>query len=478
MKKQWYLLLLLACTAMAAEAKVKIAQVFSDHMVLQQGKNITVWGTAEPGERISVKIGGRSGKATTDAQGYWQTVLAPLKATAKPLEMTVKGDRGKTVLRDILVGEVWLASGQSNMEYSMNNHPRYRKPKKGDPERLFREFTAAKNPLIRIMNIKKDLKADSLPTDGWQRLGEESLRPFSAPAYFFAKNLHDSLQVPVGIIASAWGGTAIETWTPLEAYRQSEQLKEHLNGDRYGTEPVGNRYDKMIAPMAPFALKGFLWYQGETNLINGDGATYAEKFRTLVGSWRKAWQDDGLPFYYVQLSPMRYSARKTDAVAHSWIDLPRFWDVQAEGMAIPNTGMAVTTDIPDDLGDIHPSYKWIVGERLARWALNRTYGQNNVVCSGPVMQSVSEENGKIIVTFGNTGAQLATRDGKAPDWFYVKRPDHRFERVKAEIAGNTVILSPTRIGHPLVVRFGYDETAQPNLINPEGLPALPFEYRQ
>lgn len=447
--------LFLSATGLLLNAKVYVAEVFTSNMVIQQQKNIIVWGKADAGEKVNVRLGSQNQTVTADAQGKWSVALKPMNASMKPLVMTIKSKQNKILLKNLLIGEVWLASGQSNMEYSMHEHLKYKKPKKGDPDRLLHEWEQARNENIRVLYVRKDLNGELLPTEGWQRVDTTSLKPFSAPAWFFAKMLQDSLRVPVGIITSAWGGTKIEVWTPDK----------------------GDRYNHMIRPMVPMALRGFLWYQGETNLINGDIEAYAPKFEHLVDSWRKAWGDDTLPFYYVQISPYTYSQRKDYIVPHTWQDLPRFWQVQARGMEIPHTGMVVTTDLPEDLNDIHPPYKWIVGERLCRWALRHTYGYDHIECQGPVLHKATIQGDKAIMEFDHADDGLMTADGKEPDWFYTNSRGGRFYKTKAVISGNSVIVDINpKERHP-VVRFGFDEVAQPNLRNHAGLPAQPFEYK-
>ena len=475
--RRFLLLLCLLCGAAWMNAKVRLANVFTHSMVLQQEKPLNVWGTADAGEPVYVKVGNHTAKTIADAEGNWSVRLEPLEASAKPVKFIVKGKKNKIELSDVLVGEVWLASGQSNMEYSMNNHPHYAKPRQGDPDRLLHEYEQASNPMIRLLYVRKDLKCDTLPTSGWQKINRESLKPFSAAAYFFAKALQDSLKVPVGILSSSWGGTPIETWTPAEMYRNSPLFSGQMEGNKLRTndETVGWRYEKMIAPIAPMTLRGFLWYQGETNLIGGDTDIYTEKMRLLVEGWRKAWDDSLLPVYYVQISPMLYTGRKADVVPKTWQDLPRFWDAQARCMdVIPHTGMVVTTDIPEDLSDIHPPYKWLVGERLAKWALHHTYGRKDIVCCGPTLRTIRTEGDSLVVEFGNIGSGLVTRDGKAPDWFYAYTKKKRFGRVNATLHDNKIYISRNGLPRHTVLRFGWDETAQPNLMNLEGLPALPF----
>lgn len=436
-------------------AAVRTANVFSSHMVVQQDKPFVIWGTADAGEQVTVTFAGKKATTKADSDGRWQATLPAMKANGKGQTVTIKGKNDKQMLADVLIGEVWLASGQSNMEYSMNNHPKYKKPQKGDPDRLQKEWEQASNPHIRLLYVEKNLKTDTLPTSGWQTVTKESLQPFSAAAWFFAKMLQDSLQVPVGIISTSWGGTKIEVWTPGK----------------------GDRYEHMVRPIAPLALRGFLWYQGETNLINGDVDAYQPKFEGMVKAWREAWGDDTLPFYYVQISPYTYSLRKDYIVPHTWQDLPRFWTVQSRcQQTIPNSGMVVTTDIPERLDDIHPPYKWIVGERLCRWALNHTYGHSDVECQGPVLKSATREGSKVVLEFDHADGGLTTSDGKQPDWFYANTKGGRFAKAKVELDGNRIIVEVGGQKHP-VVRFGFDEVAQPNLRNRAGLPAESFEVK-
>ena len=238
-------------------------------------------------------------------------------------------------------------------------------------------------------------------------------------------------------------------------------------------------YEHLMAPLVGYTIRGFLWYQGESNLLNlRDTDQYIDKQQHLVNIWRTLWNDDDLPFYYVQISPYNYSTRREDIIQKTWIDLPRFWTAQAECMKQKHTGMIVTTDIPDVLTDIHPPYKWIVGERLCRWALNRTYGFKNVECCGPILQKANRNGDKVILEFEHCEGGLTTSDGKQPDWFWANtRNGGSFRKIDATIEGNRIILDiPEKLEHP-VIRFGYDETAQPNLRNNAGLPAQPFEIK-
>lgn len=455
-------------------SQVRLPKVLGDNMILQQGKKVNIWGYSAPQENITVKFQKQVKKVKADENGNWAVKLDELTATKTPQQLIVQGKKNKVVLKNILIGEVWLASGQSNMEYSMNNHPKYAKPKKGDQDYLYKEYTNANSPIIRTFYVEKNLKSDSLPSKGWQIINQETLAPVSAPAYFFAKSLVDSLDIPVAIISTSWGGTPIETWTAEEAYMNSAIFKNDVTDHKLKGISIGERFDKMVKPIIPYSLKGFLWYQGETNLMNGDLTIYADKQKLLIDSWRSAWNDDSLPFYYVQLAPYIYSQRRGDLVANTWETLPRFWEVQTSCLNIPHTGMVVTTDLVDDLKDIHPSYKWIVGERLARLALCNDYGKKDLVCNGPTFKKMSFDEDNIILEFENIGSGLTTNNNNAPDWFYIKDKDGRFKKAEAAIRDNKIILErKDKINNP-VVRFAWDEVAMPNLINKEGLPALPF----
>lgn len=458
---------------------IELPKVISDNMVLQRDKPVTIWGKAKPNETITLTFKKQTKKAKADAEGKWQLSLAPLKASATPSTMEINGADEKITLKNILVGEVWLASGQSNMEYSMNKHPKYAKPKKGDPDYLSKAFNAKQDPRLRLMYVEKNLKAKDLPSDGWHIADTTALAPASAVAYFFAQKLIAELDVPVGIITSAWGGTPIENWTPMQAYTSNPLFVDKITGDKLDNQQIGMRFEAMIRPMAPYTLGGFLWYQGETNLINGDSTIYIDKQKALVDSWRTAWNDKNLPFYYVQIAPHNYSKRTKDRVTHTTEALPEFWEAQTEFMKrTANTAMVVTTDLVDNISDIHPSYKWIVGERLAKLALAKQYGKKEVVSSGPVFKKMTIKGDKAILEFDSIGSGLkSTSSDGSLNWFQISGEDVAFQDAKAVIEGNKVIVSSDKVKKPSNVRFAWDEAAMPNFFNNEGLPALPFRTK-
>ncbi|KDN55453.1 sialate O-acetylesterase [Flavobacterium seoulense] len=459
---------------------IELPKVISDNMVLQRNKPVNIWGKANPNENITVVFKKQIKKTKADAEGKWQLSLAPLKASAVPDIMEINGEQEKITLKNILVGEVWLASGQSNMEYSMNKHPKYAKPKKGDPDYLSKAFNAKQDPRLRVMYVSKNLKSKDLPSDGWHMPDTTNLAPTSAAAYFFAQKLIKELNVPVGIITSAWGGTPIENWTPMQAYTSNPLFADKVKDGYLDKQQVGMRFEAMISPMAPYTLGGFLWYQGETNLINGDSTIYIDKQKALTDSWRAAWNDKKLPFYYVQIAPHNYSNRSKDRVSHTTEALPEFWEAQTEIMKrVPNTAMVVTTDLVDNISDIHPSYKWIVGERLAKLALAKQYGKKELVSSGPVFKKMTIKGDKAILEFDSIGSGLKTTssDGSL-NWFQISGEDGSFQDAKAVIDGNKVIVSSDKISKPANVRFAWNEAAMPNLFNNEGLPALPFRAKK
>lgn len=459
---------------LAAHAQIRLPKVLTDNMVLQQGKQVCIWGEAPAGAQVQINFMKQKKQVNSDNIGRWMIHLDPMEATKSPQKLTIRCGKDKKVLENILVGEVWLASGQSNMEYSMNNHPKHPRPKRGDKEYLHKAFMEADSPMIRVLHVKKQL-TDTLPTDGWKVLTQESLAPISAVAYFFADSISRHLDIPVGIISTSWGGTPIEAWTSLEAYENSPVFENKVSYNRLDGVDIGKRFDCMIAPLIPYTLRGFLWYQGEQNLIQGDTDIYTEKQKLLIEDWRNLWKDQSLPFYFVQLAPYVYSQRRNDAIAKTWEALPQFWQAQQACLEVPNTGMVVVTDLIDKPSEIHPSYKWTVGRRLARLALNKTYGCKDIICKGPSFKSVTFKGNVAIVEFKNVGKGLMTDDGKTPDWFWMADKSGRYFQSEARIiAPDKIEVKCNRYEKPLSVRFAWDETASPNLFNSEGIPAVPF----
>jgi len=396
------------------------------------------------------------------------------------------------------VGEVWLCSGQSNMQMVV-----------GGVNNAAKEMAEAKYPRIRQCRVPN--KASGLPAEDarcwWAECSPTTVRGFSAAAYFFGRELHKSLGVPIGLVNSSWGGTRIEPWTPAAGFDTVPELQNFKKMVTYGNKQYAKKlagaldgieawvketrqalaegrsvkpmpgprhpfesrsaptglYNGMIHPIVPFAIRGAIWYQGEAN--RNDGMLYFHKMRALIGGWRKVWDQGEFPFYFVQIAPYKYG-RGPHALAF-------LWEAQTAALSIPNTGMAVINDI-GNLTNIHPKNKQDVGKRLALLALARTYGQADLVCSGPLYKSMSVEDGKIRVNFEHVGGGLVSRDGKALDWFEIAGSDKKFAKAKAEIDGDSVIVSSEEVGKPVAVRFAWSELAEPNLMNKEGLPASAF----
>ena len=466
--------LMAAVCGWPAQAQVSLPSVIGDNMVLQQDQPAPVWGWAKPGERVIVRFAGQERASTADATGRWQVKLDSLRASATPAGMVIAGD-GKVVLTNILVGEVWFCSGQSNMEKPIGSQ-RGQKP----VFNFEQEMGSANHPQIRLFKAEKtQVSAPANNVKGaWSVCNSNSLEQtkFSAAAYFFGRELHEKLKIPIGLVESSWGGTRIELWTPREGFALVPGLAEYA-GNPTGTHrqvKASSLYDGMVAPLVPFAIRGALWYQGESNLVDAnDGLRYADKMKALILGWRKMWAQGDFPFYYVQLAPYAYSQRK-DPISHTTGELPLIWEAQTLSLNLPNTGMIVTTDLVDDLRDIHPRNKLDVGRRLARLALAKDYGFKNLVCSGPFYQRLEIHGSKAVLFFDGVGGGLVSQNGQPLNWFTVAGPDGKFEPADAVIEGNTVVISSPKVPAPRAVRFAWDEAAQPNFFNKDGLPAVPF----
>ncbi|MGB9623866.1 MAG: sialate O-acetylesterase [Phycisphaerae bacterium] len=487
-----------------ASADVRLPHVIGSHMVLQRDMPVPIWGWAEPGEAVTVRIDDHEASVKAGADGKWQVRL-PAMAAGGPHTMTVAG-RNRIELKDVLVGEVWICSGQSNMDMGIKS------VRDAD-----REIASAQYPRIRLLWVPYRTSPDPLDDAdvSWLPCSPENVATrgffnggFSAVAYFFGRDLHKELNVPIGLIHVAWGGTKIEPWTPRAGFEQVPAVRDFVKVIDEATpnfnkavrravaeyeawlpkaraameanKPVpappawpkhlledngqpSSIYNGMIHALVPFAIRGAIWYQGESN--NPDGMLYFEKMKALVGGWRRVWNEGEFPFYYVQIAPL-------DAVYEN-DRLPRLWEAQLAALTIPNTGMVVTTDI-GDLKDIHPKNKQDVGKRLALWALARTYGRDNLVYSGPLYKSMAVEGDRIRIRFDHVGGGLASRDGKPLNWFEIAGDDRKFVKAEATIDGDSVIVGSPKISAPAAVRFGWNRAAEPNLMNKEGLPASPF----
>ncbi len=467
----------------SARAELKLAAIFGDNMVLQQQKPVPVWGWTQPGAEVTVTFAGQTKSTHADANGKWLVKLGKLKASFTPQDLIVQSRETKT-LTNILVGEVWLASGQSNMEKPIGKQPG-QKPCFNYEQ----ELAAADYPDIRIFQVEKTLAA--APQDdlekfySWRECSSNSLDSthFSAAAYFFGREIYTNLNVPVGLVESSWGGTRIEPWTPPVGFQQIPSLAGLAETQAVAGEKIPNTrpmviYNAMIAPIAGFALRGALWYQGESNLMgtnaDNDYMTYEDKMKALIGGWRQIWGEGNFPFYFVQIAPFKYYHGKIRR-ANTPEMLPEFWALQSQSARdIKHTGMVVTTDLVDNLDDIHPRDKQDVGHRLALLALDETY-EKEVASSGPVFRKAKFKDGKAVLKFDHVEGGLKSKDGQPLTWFTIAGADGKFVPADAKIVGHTVEVSAAEIREPKAVRFAWDETARPNLINAAGLPAEPFQ---
>jgi sialate O-acetylesterase len=458
------------------EAEVILPKIISSNMVLQREMPVPVWGKADIGEKVTVEFAGQHVSTFAGQEGKWTVTLKPLKPSNHPSNMIISG-KNTIILNNILVGDVWLCSGQSNMEYPLD----YRLKKHAAPQRgkdvALEELSKPKSDQIRYILAEKHNETEDIKSVGWITAENDSvLRNISAIGYFFGKEIHEKTQIPIGIISSSWGGTSIEVWTPRWAYEKSPFFKPSIKEKDFkidGTEP-GTKFESMIRPIIPFAVKGMLWYQGETNCMKEDQQTYPEKVKLLVETYRSLFKNPQMPFYYVQIAPYLYSRRTNDKQLHTPETLPEFWEAQTKCLSIiPNSGMVVITDLVDKLTDIHPPYKWEVARRLSLIALNRDYGKKEV-CYSPVCQSMKVKEDKLILSFKNTGSGLISKDGQPLNWFTIAGSDGKFVPAKAEMKDNKIIVWSDDIPHPMAVRFGWNESAMPNLFNKEGLPAVPF----
>jgi sialate O-acetylesterase len=339
---------------------------------------------------------------------------------------------------------------------------------------------------IRLMQVEKNNSLPDCTSKGWVECADSTLAPFSAVGYFFGKRIQEELNVPVGLIGSNWGGSRIERWTPASAFEKSPVFAAEAE-----TKPViinnidaGLHYNSMIAPLAPYGLKGFIWYQGESNAMIHD-SRYVEETQLMLDAWRGVFKNPDAPFYFVQIAPYFYTKRK-DKLSHTPETMAEFCELQTKCLSIPGTGQAVVTDLVDDAANIHPSYKWEVGRRLSLLAMADTYGKKDVVYSGPKYKDMTIKKKKIELTFDYVGSGLTagkrnsetnafeTVSGEDLIWFTIAGEDGVFYPAKAVIEGNKVVVSSPEVKKPKDVRFAWDEKAMPNFFNIEGLPAVPF----
>jgi sialate O-acetylesterase len=459
----------------SARADVTCPAIFSDHMVLQRDHAVAIWGEAAPGEPVTVEFAGQSKPTSSDAAGKWQVLLDPMPASAEPRTLTIRGANTLT-FADVLVGEVWFCSGQSNMEKPLG-------PRKGQKptDNYEAELTRADCPALRIFQVPhyaKPRAGDATMT--WLPCNADALTrsDFSAAAYYFGRELQRELGVPVGLIHSSFGGSRIEAWMPPAAFTSDSHLRglEHLAYESWvpGVQAT-ELYQSMVTPFAPFGLRGFLWYQGEANCMNAEGAIYGAKMRALIAGWRTAWNQPDAPFYFALLAPFGYSKQKAWTKQLTPDALPAIWEAQVKTLHVANTGLIVASDLSGNGKDIHPTNKHDVGLRFARLALAQTYGRADIVAQAPRLKS-ARYVGKATfsIEFDHAEGLRTTDPLETPLYFEIAGKDRIFHPADATIVNGRIDVYSPLVGEPVAVRFAWAELAMPNLINSAGLPAIPF----
>jgi sialate O-acetylesterase len=480
----------------ALRAEVNPAALFSDHAVLLSGASVPVWGTADPGEKVTVTLAGQTRSATTGADGKWMLRLSNLKAGG-PYTMTIAATNTVTV-SDVLIGEVWLGSGQSNMQFTVSKkHASYAGMLDEEGE-----IAAANYPMLRMFTGKsaKTYEPASELAGEWKVCTPETVGDFSAVGYLFGRDLMQQLNVPVGILTLAFGASTAESWLPREALAADPSLNpllekfdarynyfkahpdatsdqappapETLNA-RLGKpgplrDPVQDQhqptvlFNGLIHPAIPYAIRGAIWYQGESIVGGKDGVLlYPHVMETLVTQWRNLWGEGDFPFYVVQLAALKNVSNN-----------PMVREQQSKILSLPKTGMAVTIDIGDP-DNVHPKNKEPLGDRLSRIALANVYGRK-IAYSGPVYQSMKVDGASIRLRFAHEDGSLVAKAGPLK-WFQIAGEDHKFVDAEARIDGENVLVSSPEVSSPVAVRYAWDNYPEgSNLYNAAGLPAAPF----
>ena len=477
----WRLSLLLI-PALCARADVTLPAIFSDHLVLQREAAVPIWGVAAPGEDVTVSVADQSKSGKAGADGKWRVDLANLKAGG-PHVLTVKGKNTITI-QDVLIGEVWLGSGQSNMAFTVNRGKDFSA-----------EQAAATFPLIR--HYKEDSLNSETPQTGgkgrWLLCTPENVPGFSAALYFFGRELHQTLRVPVGLINSSVGGTPIEAWIAADVQRDNQELQAAIAAvppapvvkkappapkqSAAETPPTkktakaakaaaprsttGGLFNGKIVPLIPYSIRGALWYQGEANTTPTKNSLYEFQLPLLIRDWRARWGYD-FPFAWVQLPNFTAEGR----------DWPPVREAMLKTLALPRTGMAITIDV-GEAGDIHPKDKQTVGHRLALWALGDVYGQKVPATSGPLPAGHTVRGSEIVLRFTHTDGGLVAKGGELKG-FVIASEDRQWKPALARIVGDTVVVSSPDVKSPVAARYAWENLPTCNLTNGAGLPASPF----
>lgn len=472
------LAVMLAAATGPVHAEVVVSGLFSDHMVLQRNTPIAVWGTAVAGERITVRLAGQQAVGRADDAGRWRTQLRPLDAGG-PFVLTIAGTNTIT-LHDVMIGEVWVCSGQSNMAFPLKQ-----------AVNAGREAADADSPDIRLFTVPRSV-ADTPQTTvkgTWLVCKPQTAAAFSAVGYFFGRDLQKSLGVPIGLIHASWGGTPAEAWTARPALESDPDLAAVLSlpiltpppgqgrvqpTQRASTRPAKppgpqNRpaalYNGMVHPLIPYTIRGVIWYQGEANTTRS--YAYRKVLPAMIRNWRADWGQGDVPFLIVQLA--NFQARQTVPYFSDWAELR---EAQLMALAVPKTALVVTIDIgePDD---IHPKNKQEVARRLALSARAIAYGQD-IPYSGPIYKSHTVQGDRIRLRFDHADGGLAARGGEPLAGFGIAGKDRRFVDAAAIVEEDEIVVSSERVSSPVAVRYAWGDSPVCNLVNRDGLPASPF----
>ncbi len=463
----WFLLLCIVCCRAVSYGAIRLPSIIGDNMVLQQNSQAPLWGWSNPNQDITVNCGwnAQNINCKADNAGRWR-VNVSTPGYSGPHTITISTNDDSVSVVNVMVGEVWLCSGQSNMQCYVGP---ITWPGVFDYQQVIDDSANSNIRMFTVMS--SSLSAEPLEdcSGDWKQSAPSSVGSFSAVAYFFAKELNSQLNVPVGVINTSLGGTRIETWTDEDSLRTLGYCDAELDSYNSGGVVLNVNsatvlYNSMIAPLIPYRIAGAIWYQGESN-VNNSGQ-YESLFSAMVEGWRGKWQQGDFPFYFAQIAPFKYSC--TDDCA------AKLRQAQFNSLAVSNTGMIVTTDLVDNINDIHPRNKEDVGKRLSLWALSKSYAKNGIVCSGPLFKSLKAEVGSLRVSFDYAGGGLTARDGGLTH-FEIAGQNMNFVDAAAVIQNDTVVVSSSRIPVPYAVRFGWANDAVGNLFNNEGLPASPFE---
>lgn len=447
---------LLLTLAQSSAARLSMPGVFGDHMVLQQHRPMVFYGSAPSGATVRVQAGAAQGSTEADSEGRWQLRLPPPEPGAA-FEVSVRCADEELRFRDVVAGEVWLISGQSNMEWPLNFLP----DSKDD-------IAGAANAQLRLMLIghQRRVKADASDVPGrWAPATPETVAGFSAVGFYFGQALQQELKVPVGIIQATWGGSNIEPWIPRDAWLQTQRAGELKPSDMGGGFLwLGSMYNGMVHALTGYTLHGVLWYQGESNVKNGE--RYLPKFLTLIRGWRAAWQAPQLPFYYAQLAPFEEKL--------GGAKLPPLWQVQTRVRErVPGTGIVPTQDLNPEL-NVHPRRKREVAQRFLRLVLAREYGREGLV-EGPRLSGLSREGGVLRLRFVDAQG-LQVRNEEQATGFEIAGADGVFKPAYARIDGESIVLRSAQVPQPQQARYAWDfELAtMANVVNAADLPLLPF----